>query len=58
MGKIDRNEAVLVTGGSGFLGSAVVQMLKDKGFQDILAPSSKEMNMLNSDSVFKLFRKT
>lgn len=38
-------KSVLVTGGTGFLGSRVVSLLKEKGVKNIFTPSSKEYDL-------------
>lgn len=40
-----KNEKILVTGGTGFLGSYVVKNLKSRGATDILTPNSKEYDL-------------
>ena len=49
-------KSVLVTGGSGFLGSRVVSLLKEKGVKNIITPSSKEYDLRlreNCDKITK-----
>ena len=38
---------VLVTGGKGFLGSRIVQLLQEKKTKKVIAPSSQEYNLTN-----------
>lgn len=40
-----KNKKILVTGGTGFLGSHVVESLKNKGATNIISPSSKEYDL-------------
>ena len=49
---------VLVTGGSGFLGSYVVDNLRRKGCKDIVIPRSKDYNLVENEAVIKLYRET
>lgn len=49
------SQRVLVTGGSGFLGSCVVAGLRQRGCRDILAPRSREYDLIERDAVRKLF---
>ena len=43
---------IFVTGGHGFLGKSVCIYLKNKGY-DVIAPSSKDCNLLNSNDLNK-----
>jgi GDP-L-fucose synthase len=44
---------VLVTGGSGFLGSRVVARLRERGAKDIVIPRSASMNLVDRDNCRK-----
>jgi GDP-L-fucose synthase len=50
------NKKFLVTGGAGFLGSYVVEKLKDRGVnnEDIIVPRSKEMDLRIMDNCYKV----
>lgn len=41
-----KNKTVLVFGGSGLVGSAIIRNLKSKGYTDIVAPRSSQLNLL------------
>jgi GDP-L-fucose synthase len=47
---------VLVTGGSGFLGSHVVRELRSRGVRDIVVPRSARWNLTDRTSTAALFR--
>lgn len=49
----DKN--VLVTGGGGFLGSFVVQKLKDAGCKNIFAPRKSEFDLKETANVIRLY---
>lgn len=53
---IDKKRTVIVTGGAGFLGKAVVAKLKEQGFTDIFVPRSSEYNLIEQDEVRKLYK--
>jgi len=46
---------VLVTGGAGFLGSAVVEKLKARGCRDVFVPRSRDYNLVDADAVKRLY---
>lgn len=47
---------VTVTGGAGFLGSFVVAKLRDRGCQDIFIPRRREYDLVEMESVKRLYR--
>lgn len=49
------NKNVLVTGGSGFLGSNIVTKLKKKNCKNIIIPRSKDYDLTKEDNVRNLF---
>jgi GDP-L-fucose synthase len=50
--------SVLVTGGAGFLGSHVVEKLRERGCREISAPRSLEYDLRDNLAVIRLFRDT
>lgn len=52
------NKRVIVTGGAGFLGSFVVQKLKDRGASDIIIPRIEEYNLIDKNDIERLFKNT
>src|SRR5215813_308613 len=47
---------VVVTGGAGFLGSAVMTKLKEHGCRDIFVPRSKEYDLRDRDAITRLYQ--
>ncbi len=47
---------VVVTGGAGFLGKNVVKKLKAEGCNDVFVPRSKDYDLVDMDSVKKLYK--
>src|ERR1700731_2078925 len=42
---------VLVTGGSGFLGKQLLQVLAERGYQDVVAPSHADYDLTRANEV-------
>jgi GDP-L-fucose synthase len=49
------NKRVIVTGGSGFLGSFVVEKLQERGAADVFVPRSSQYDLRKSEDVSRLF---
>ena len=51
-----QDKHVIVTGGSGFLGSFVVEKLKERGATDVFVPRSSEYDLRQPDEITALLR--
>ena len=49
---------IAVTGGGGFLGSAVVQRLRDRGCREVFVPRSKDCDLRDRDAIVRLYKDT
>src|SRR2546422_5724230 len=49
---------VVVTGGVGFLGSAVVQKLREHGHRDVFVPRSKDYDLREQQTIMRLYKET
>jgi GDP-L-fucose synthase len=47
---------VLITGGSGFLGSFVVEQLQERGCKHVFVPRSKEYDLVEMEAVKRLYK--
>jgi GDP-L-fucose synthase len=50
------SKRITVTGGAGFLGSFVVEKLRDRGCQDIFVPRSEQYNLVDMEAVKRLYK--
>src|SRR5712692_9585460 len=50
------DKRVVVTGGAGFLGSFVVEKLRERGCQHLLVPRSKEHDLRDRDAIIRLYK--
>lgn len=50
-----KNSTVLITGGTGFIGNALVKNMKSQGFTNVVAVNSKDYNLTSQDEAAKLF---
>jgi len=53
---IEKNDAILVTGATGFLGSNVMKQLEKQGYQQIIGLSSKDYDLREQTEVRKMFQ--
>lgn len=53
-----KGKKIMVTGGAGFLGSHVVERLKQAGYSDIVVPRSKEYDLRNQQVALDLIADT
>lgn len=49
-----KNKKVCVTGGAGFLGSFIVEKLKERGAREIFIPTIEEYDLVNGDDVRRM----
>lgn len=54
----DRGARILITGGTGLVGRALVKVLASEGFTNIIAIGSKDCDLRNTDAVQRLFAET
>ena len=53
-----KQKRVVVTGGSGFLGSAVVDKLRGHGYENIFVPRSKNHDLRDQKAIVQLYKDT
>lgn len=53
-----RDKRVIVTGGAGFLGSFVVEKLKERGAAEVIVPRSRQYDLRSLDAICQLLHDT
>jgi GDP-L-fucose synthase len=53
---MEKNNKILVLGGSGLVGSSMLRQLKKQGYQNVLFPSSKELDLTQKEMVDNYFQ--
>lgn len=51
-----QDKRVVVTGGAGFLGSCVVQKLRERGCRKVVVPRSREYDLRDRDAIMRLLK--
>lgn len=54
---MDKNKKIFVAGAHGLVGSAICRSLRAKGYQNILAPSHRELDLIRQSEVEAFFEK-
>ena len=56
MSLIDKKEKIFIAGGNGMVGSAIKRKFNLYGYNNLLCPSSKELDLTNSKFLFDWFQ--
>lgn len=54
---MQKDSVIYIAGHNGMVGSAIVRKLKDEGYRKIITKSSKELDLINQESVNNFFSK-
>lgn len=52
---MNKENKILVLGGRGLVGSAIIRSLKKQGYENILAPTRQELNLLSQENTLDYF---
>jgi len=52
-----KNEPILVAGGTGLVGSAILRRLEKSGYSEILAPAHAELDLTDQQAVYRFFER-
>ena len=53
---LNKGDKIFIAGGSGMVGSAIIRRLDNFGFKNLIAPTSSELDLKNSELVFHWFK--
>ncbi len=51
----DKSDKIIITGGAGFLGSFVIELLKQRGYTNLYVPRKKDVDLTHEASVEKMY---
>ena len=54
---MEKNSKILILGSSGLLGSAILNLLKKRKYNNILIPTSRKLNLINKEKIEKYLKK-
>ena len=54
---MNKKDKIFIAGGSGMVGSAIIRKLNNLGFENLIFPNSSNLDLKDSDLVFKWFKK-
>lgn len=54
---MDKSSKILITGASGLIGSALVRLLKGEGYENVLVPTSEELDLRYQNETYSYFFK-
>ena len=57
MQKVNKTDSIFIAGQSGMVGSAITRKLKENGYQNLLLPSRKTLDLLDYKSTENWFKK-
>ena len=55
--KMDKGSKIYISGHTGLVGSAIVEVLREEGYQNIILRTHEELDLKNQDDVEKFFEK-
>ena len=54
---ISKNSKIYIAGHNGMVGSAILRILKDKGYKNLIYKNSNKLDLRDQDSTYKFLKK-
>ena len=56
--KLEKKRKIFIAGHKGMVGSAVLRVLKKKGYRNLITKNKNELNLLDQKETINFFKKT
>jgi GDP-L-fucose synthase len=56
--KFEKSDRIAVTGGAGFLGSFVIEKLRQRGYSEVFVPRRREYDLTHEGDVARMYEES